>query len=136
MTKSAFIHSIQKYIWESCEIRTWLGIYTNLSSGTLKITKSRTDNIFNTISLILRKIFVSGRILFPAKSKAILICSYCPSAPFWPWLTSGHDTYFPFVKDISLIKNPAACIKLEDNKKSILGSHVYQGSFIAILMIK
>ena len=136
MTKSGFIHNIQKYIWVPCKILAWLGIDTILSSETLKITKSRIDNILNTISLILRKIFVSRRILFPAKSKAILICPHWPSPPFWPWLTSGHDTYFSFVKNISLIKNLAACIKLGDNKKSILGSRVYQGCFIAILMIK
>ena len=70
------------------------------------------------------------------KSKAILICPYWPSAPFWPLLASGQDTYFPFVKDVYLIENPAACIKLGDNKKSILGSPVYQGYFIVILMIK
>ena len=30
------------------------------------------------------------------KSKAILICPYWPSVPFWPLLASGHDTYsFP-----------------------------------------
>ena len=70
------------------------------------------------------------------KSKAILICPSWSSAPFWPLLASGHDTYFPFVKDVYLIENQAACIKLGDNKKSILGSSVYQGYFIAILMIK
>ena len=70
------------------------------------------------------------------ESKAILICPYWPSAPFWPLLASGQDTYFPFVKDVYLIENPAACIKLGDNKKSILGSPAYQGYFIAILMIK
>ena len=70
------------------------------------------------------------------KSKAILICQYWPLAPFWSLLASGHDTYFPFVKDVYLIENPAACIKLGDNKKSILGSCAYQGYFIAILMIK
>ena len=67
---------------------------------------------------------------------AILICPYWPSARFWHLLTSGHDTYFPFVKDIHMIKNPAACIKLGDNKKSILGSPACQGCFIAVLMIK
>ena len=51
------------------------------------------------------------------KSKAILICPYWPSAPFWPLLASGQDTYFPFVKDVYLIENPATCIKLGDNKK-------------------
>ena len=70
------------------------------------------------------------------KSKAILICPSWSSAPFWPLLASGHDTYFPFVKDVYLIENLAACIKLGDNKKSILGSPAYQGYFIAILMIK
>ena len=35
-----------------------------------------------------------------------------------------------------MIENPAACIKLGDNKKSILGSPAYQGYFIAILMTK
>ena len=70
------------------------------------------------------------------KSKAIPISPYWPSAPFWPLLSpSGHDTYFHFVKDVYLIENPAACIKLADNKKSILGSPTYQGYFIAILMI-
>ena len=70
------------------------------------------------------------------KSKAILTCPYWPSAPFWPLLASAQDTYFPFVKDVYLIENPAACIKLRDNKKSILGSPAYQSYFIAILMIK
>ena len=36
-----------------------------------------------------------------------------------------HATYFPFVKDIYLIENPALCIKLGDNKKSSLGSPAY-----------
>ena len=30
------------------------------------------------------------------KSKAIIICPYWPSAPFWPLLASGNDTFFPF----------------------------------------
>ena len=55
------------------------------------------------------------------KSKAIFICPYWPSAPFWPLRASGHDIYFPFVKDVYLIENPATCIKLGDNKKLILG---------------
>ena len=63
LTKSGFIPNIQKSTWKPCKILTWLGIDINLSSGTLKITKSRIDNILNTISLILRKIFVSARIL-------------------------------------------------------------------------
>ena len=63
LTKSGFIHKIEKSTWESCKILTWLGIDINLSSGTLKITKSRIDNILNTISIILRKIFVSARTL-------------------------------------------------------------------------
>ena len=71
-----------------------------------------------------------------AKSKAILICPYWPSAPFLSLIASGHHTYFPFLKDAYLIENPAACIKLGDNKKSILGSPAFQGYFIAILMIK
>ena len=70
------------------------------------------------------------------KSKAILIYPYWPSAPFWPLLPSGHDTYFPFVKDVYMIENPVAYIKLGDNKRSILGLPTYQGYFIAILMIK
>ena len=84
--------------------------------------------------LILRAIKHFSKSL--TKSKAILICPYWPSVPFWPLLASGHDTYFPFVKDVPLIENPAACMKLGDNKKSILGSLAYQGYFIAILMIK
>ena len=70
------------------------------------------------------------------KSKAIIIFPYWPSAPFWRLLASGQDTYFPFVKGAYLIKYPATCIKLGDNKKSILGSPAYQGHFIAILIIK
>ena len=70
------------------------------------------------------------------KSKAIFICPYWPSAPFWPLLASGHDTYFPFVKEVYMTKNPVTCINLGDNKRSILGSPTYQGYFIAILMIK
>ena len=60
LTKSGFIPNIQKSTWEPCKILTWLGIDINLSSGTLKITKSRIDNILNTFSLFLRKIFVSA----------------------------------------------------------------------------
>ena len=63
LTKSGFIPNIEKSTWKPCKIVTWLGIDINLLSGTLKITKSRIDNILNTISLILRKIFVSARIL-------------------------------------------------------------------------
>ena len=70
------------------------------------------------------------------KPKAILICPSWLSAPFWPLLASGQDTYFPFVKDLYLIENPATCIKLGDNKKSILSSPAYQGYFITILMVK
>ena len=47
--------------WEPCRILTWLGMDINFLSGTLKITKSRTDSILNTI--FLRKIFVSTRTL-------------------------------------------------------------------------
>ena len=70
------------------------------------------------------------------KSKAIVIYPYWSSAPFWPLLASGHDTYFPFVKNVYWIENPVACIKSGDNKKSILGSPACQGYFIAILIIK
>ena len=63
LTKSGFTPNIQKSTWEPCKILTWLEIDINLSSGTLKITKSRIDNILNTIYLILRKIFVSARAL-------------------------------------------------------------------------
>ena len=49
-------------------------------------------------------------------------------------VASGHDTYSAFVKDFYLIENPAACIKLGNSKKSILGSSTYQGYFIAILI--
>ena len=42
---------------------------------------------------------------FLTKSKAILICPYWPSAPFWPLLVSVHDTYSPLVKDVYLIGN-------------------------------
>ena len=70
------------------------------------------------------------------KPKAILICQYWPSASFWSLLASGHDTYFPFIKVVYLIQNPAAHIKLGDNKKSIFGSSSYEGYFFAILMIK
>ena len=71
LTKSGFIPNIHKSTWNPCKILTWLGIDVNLSSGTLKITKSRIDNVLNTISLIFRKIFVSARIL--AKLAAQLI---------------------------------------------------------------
>ena len=57
LAKSGFTPNIQKSTWEPCKILTWLGIDINLSSGTLKITKSRIENILNTISLILWKIF-------------------------------------------------------------------------------
>ena len=63
LTKSGFIPNIQKSTWEASKIFTWLGIDINISSGTLKITKSCNDNILNIISLILRKIFVSARML-------------------------------------------------------------------------
>ena len=68
--------------------------------------------------------------------KAILICPYRPSVSFWPLPASGQETYFPFVKDVYLIENSATSIKLGDNKKSVLDSPVYQGYFIATLMIK
>ena len=61
--KSGSIPNIKKPTWEPCKILTWLEIDINLSSGTLKITKSRIDNILNTVSLILRKIFVLARTL-------------------------------------------------------------------------
>ena len=57
--------------WEPCRILNWLGIEINFLSGTLKITKSRTDSILNTI--FLRKIFVSARTL--AKLAGQLISS-------------------------------------------------------------
>ena len=63
LAKSVFTPNIQKSTWEPCKVLTWLGVGINLSSGTLKITKSRINNILNTISLILRKIFVSARTL-------------------------------------------------------------------------
>ena len=63
LTKSGFIPNIQKSTWEPCKILTWLGIDINLSSGTLKITKSCIDNVLNTICLILSKNYVSARIL-------------------------------------------------------------------------
>ena len=63
LIKSGFISNIQKSTWRPCKIFTWLGIAINLSSGTLKVIKSRIENILNTISLILRKIFISARIL-------------------------------------------------------------------------
>ena len=70
------------------------------------------------------------------KSKAILICPYWRLVPFWSLLASGHDTYFPLVMDVYLTENPPSCIKLGNNKKSILSSPANQGYFIAILMIK
>ena len=45
---------------------------SHLSSGTLKITTSRIDNIFNTISLILRKIFASAKTLAKLAGQLIL----------------------------------------------------------------
>ena len=63
LTKSGFIPNIQKSTWEASKIFIWLGVDINISSGTLKITKSCIDNILNIISLILRKIFVSARAL-------------------------------------------------------------------------
>ena len=63
LTKSGFIPKTQKSTREPCKSLPCLAIDMKLSSGTLKITKSRIDNILNTISLILRKIFVSARTL-------------------------------------------------------------------------
>ena len=63
LKKSGFIPNIHKSTWETCKILTWLGIDMDLSLGTLKITRSCIDNILNTISLTLRKIFVSARTL-------------------------------------------------------------------------
>ena len=63
LTKSGFVLHMQKSIWESCRILTWLGIDINLPSGTWKITESCIDNVLNTIYLILSKIYVSARIL-------------------------------------------------------------------------
>ena len=89
-----------------------------------------------TKQISLYRQYISYQELLLTKSKAILICPYWTSAPFWPLLASGQDMYFPFVKDVCLIENPATRIKLGDNKKSILGSPAYQGYFIATLMIK
>ena len=75
LTKSGFIPNIQKSTWEPCKILTWLGIDINLSSGTLKITKSCIDNVLNTISLISQKILVSARTL--AKLAGQLISTKC-----------------------------------------------------------
>ena len=63
MTKSGFIPNIEKSSWEPCRIPTWLGTDIKLTSGTFKIPKPPIDNILTKISLILRKIFVSARIL-------------------------------------------------------------------------
>ena len=63
LTKSDFIPNIQKSTLEPWKILTWVGIDINLSSRTLKITKSRINNVLNIISLILQKIFVSAKIL-------------------------------------------------------------------------
>ena len=70
------------------------------------------------------------------KSKVILNCPYLPSAPFWPLLALGQDTYFPLVKDVYLVEHPTTYIKLGDDKESILGSPLYQVYFIAILMME
>ena len=72
MAKSGFIPNIRKSTWEPFKILTWIGTDINLSSGTLKITKSHIDNILNTISFILRKIFVSARTCCQAKLQAKL----------------------------------------------------------------
>ena len=91
----------------------------------------------NEVNLLVSPTYLIPRAIKSlTKSKAILIYPYWPSAPFWPLLASGHDTYFPFVKDVYMIENPVVCIKLGDSKRSILGSPAYQGYFIAILMIK
>ena len=63
LTKSGFIPNFNKSTWEPCKVLIWLGTDINLPSGTLKINKSHIDDILNTISLILRKIFVSTRAL-------------------------------------------------------------------------
>ena len=76
LTKSGFLPNIQKSTWEPCKILTWIGIDIKLSSGTLKIIKSRIDDILSTISLlILRKIFVSARTL--VKLAGQLISTKC-----------------------------------------------------------
>ena len=49
LTRSGFIPNIQKSTWEPCKILACLGIGINLSSGTLKITKSR---IMDMLALI------------------------------------------------------------------------------------
>ena len=51
-----------EFVQETLTILTWLGIVINLSPGTLKITKSRIDNVLSTISLILGKIFLLAKI--------------------------------------------------------------------------
>ena len=51
LTKSGFIPKTQKSTREPCKSLPCLAIDMKLSSGTLKITKSRIDNILNTISL-------------------------------------------------------------------------------------
>ena len=57
-----------------------------------------------------------------AKSRPILIYAHWPSSSFLRFLSSGHDTYFPFVKDVYLIENPVMCIKLGDKNKSVSDS--------------
>ena len=55
--------NIEKFSWEPCKILTLSGRDIKITSGTFKIPKTCTENIFNINFLILRKIFVSARIL-------------------------------------------------------------------------
>ena len=64
----------------------------------------------------------------------------CYNIPFFHVHSDASNARIACVFDVggkrNMTESPAACIKLGDNKRSILGSPAYQGHFIAILMIK
>ena len=64
----------------------------------------------------------------------------CYNIPFFHVYSDASNTGIACVFEVrgkrNMIENPPACIKLGDKKRSILGSPVYQGYFITILMRK
>jgi len=69
-------------------------------------------------------------------SNAILVCPYWTSASFWPLLLESPKYFHSFVKDFILIEDPQSFVKLGNNKKSLIGSDKFKGSFMAIRLEK
>lgn len=64
--------------------------------------------------------------------KGVLVVPFWPSAAFWPLLVASNSKFLPFVIDYRIFKDPSQCLKLGNNKKSIIGSTKFKGSLLAI----